>query len=254
MTDLAQMTAFVTGATSGFGLATARLFAAHGARVIAAGRREERLSALKQEFNDRLHTIGLDVRDHQAVNEAVRSLPDEFAEIDVLVNNAGLALGMEPAHEAVMEDWDLMVDTNIKGLLYCTRAILPGMIERRRGHIVNLGSVAGTYPYPGGNVYGGTKAFVRQFSLALRADIQGQNVRVTSIEPAMSDTEFSAVRFHGDTEKAEAVYAGMKALTGEDIAEIIRFVTTLPEHVNVNAMEIMPITQAFAPFAVHRVE
>ena len=245
-------TVLITGATSGFGAATARLFAKDGARVVAAGRRAERLEALARECGDGLHTIALDVRDEAAVERAIAGLPPAFAAIDLLVNNAGLALGMGPAQDAEMADWEAMIDTNIKGLLHVTRAVIPGMTERRRGHIINLGSVAGSYPYPGGHVYAGTKAFVHQFSLALRADLLGYNVRVTCLEPGMAETEFSEVRFDGDRGKARALYQGMTPLNGEDIAEIIRFVATLPAHINVNTMEIMPVAQAFAPFAVHR--
>lgn len=251
-TDPASLVVFITGATAGFGAALARRYVTAGARVVATGRRAERLEALRAELGERLHSLELDVRDQAAVEAGVASLPADFAAIDVLVNNAGLALGLEPAHQVAMSDWETMIDTNVKGLLYVTRAILPGMVERDRGHVVNLGSVAGSYPYPGGNVYGGTKAFVKQFSLNLRADLLGKNVRVTNIEPGMAETEFSEVRFKGDAEKASKIYGGLQPMTPEDVAEVIFWTTTLPRHVNINRLELMPVMQAFSPFAVHR--
>lgn len=252
MTDSSEACVFVTGATSGFGEATARRFAAEGGRVVIAGRREDRLRALADELGAKAHTVTLDVRDREAVFREIENLPAEFAEITILVNNAGLAVGLEPAHRVDIEDWETMVDTNVKGLMYCTRAVLPGMVARDRGHIINLGSVAGSYPYPGGNVYGGTKAFVHQFSLDLRADLLGYNVRVTSIEPGLCETEFSLVRFKGDVQKARAIYEGVQPITAADVAETIHFVATLPPHVNVNSMELMATMQAFAPFAIKR--
>jgi len=245
-------TVFVTGASSGFGAAIARRFAAAGSRVVAAARRQDRLSDLAAELGPRLLPVTLDVRDRAAVDRVASSLPAEFAQIDVLVNNAGAALGMSPAQDADPGDWEQMIDTNCKGLAWCTRAILPGMVARRRGHVINLGSVAGTYPYPGGNAYGGTKAFVHQFSLDLRSDLHGTGVRVTCIEPGMAETEFSLVRFGGDQAKADAVYSGMQPLTAGDIAESVYWAATLPPHVNVNTIELMPVTQSFAPFQVAR--
>lgn len=246
--------AFITGATSGFGAACARLFAAHGWHLIVCGRRQDRLEALRAELAATVpaHAVPLDVRDEAAVNAAVAALPAQFAEVDVLVNNAGLALGLEPAHQCSMDDWQRMVDTNIKGLLYCTRAILPGMVARDRGHIVNIGSVASNYPYPGGNVYGATKAFVRQFSLNLRADLLGTRVRVTNIEPGMAETEFSLVRFKGEANKSAQVYAGTQPLQAEDIADVVYWAATRPAHVNINTLEVMPVCQAFGPFAINR--
>ncbi|MER2531408.1 MAG: SDR family oxidoreductase [Candidatus Competibacter sp.] len=246
--------AFITGATSGFGAACARRFAADGWRLVLCGRRQERLDAVQTEVAEAVpvHAFPLDVRDEAAVNAAVAALPTEFAEIDLLVNNAGLALGLEPAHRCDMEDWQRMVDTNIKGLIYCTRAVLPGMVARDRGHIVNIGSVAGTYPYPGGNVYGATKAFVKQFSLNLRADLLGTRVRVTNIEPGLAESEFSLVRFKGDDTKAARTYEGTQPLRPEDIADIVHWVATRPAHVNLNSVEVMPVCQAFAPFTIHR--
>jgi len=252
MTSTQPGTVFVTGASSGFGAAIARRFAAAGARVVATARRADRLKDLASDLGSQVLPVTLDVRDRTAVAEVIDGLPAEFAEIDVLVNNAGLALGLESAQEANLDDWDQMIDTNCKGLTYCTRAILPGMVARGRGHVINLGSVAGTYPYPGGNAYGGTKAFVHQFSLDLRSDLHGTGVRVTCIEPGMADTEFSAVRFGGDKAKADAVYAGMQPLTADDIAESVYWTATLPAHVNVNTMEIMATAQSFAPFQVAR--
>jgi 3-hydroxy acid dehydrogenase / malonic semialdehyde reductase len=252
MTSTQPGTVFVTGASSGFGAAIARRFAAAGGRVVATARRADRLKDLASDLGPQVLPVTLDVRDRAAVAEVVGGLPAEFAEIDVLVNNAGLALGLEPAQDADLDDWDQMIDTNCKGLTYCTRAILPGMVARGRGHVINLGSVAGTYPYPGGNAYGGTKAFVRQFSLDLRSDLHGTGVRVTCIEPGMADTEFSTVRFSGDKAKADAVYAGMQPLTADDIAESVYWAATLPAHVNVNTMEIMATAQSFAPFQVAR--
>ena len=243
---------FVTGASSGFGAAVARRFAADGARVVVTARRTDRLQDLKDEFGGQILPIELDVRDRARVAAHVERLPDEFKAIDLLVNNAGLALGLNPAQDADLDDWDQMIDTNCKGLVYCTRAVLPGMVERGRGHVINLGSVAGSYPYPGGNVYGGTKAFVHQFSLNLRSDLHGTGVRVSCVEPGMADTEFSLTRFSGDKSKADAVYAGMQPLTPDDIAESIHWAATLPEHVNVNTIELMPTTQSFSPFQVAR--
>ena len=246
--------AFVTGASSGLGEAIARRFAGAGMRVVAAARRGDRLRGLVDEFGEDLILISvLDVRDRDAIEQLAASLPPEFADVDVLVNNAGLALGLEPAQEASVEDWEQMIDTNCTGLVYATRALLPGMVARRRGHVVNLGSVAATYPYPGGNVYGATKAFVRQFSLGLRADLHGTGVRVTCIEPGMiGGTEFSEVRFAGDAARAEAVYAGTQPLTPEDIAAAVEWATSQPEHVNVNLIELMPVAQSFGPLPVDR--
>ncbi|HQC72834.1 MAG TPA: SDR family oxidoreductase [Candidatus Competibacteraceae bacterium] len=246
--------ALITGATSGFGAACARRFAAAGWTLVLCGRRQERLELLRAELamTVPVHTFALDVRDEAAVNAAIATLPAEFAAVDLLVNNAGLALGLEPAQRCDMADWHTMIDTNIKGLLYCTRAILPGMIARDQGHIVNIGSVAGTYPYPGGNVYGASKAFVKQFSRNLRADLLGSRVRVSNLEPGMAESEFSQVRFKGDERQAAQVYAGTEPLRPEDIADIVFWVATRPAHVNINSVEVMPVCQAFAPFAVSR--
>jgi 3-hydroxy acid dehydrogenase/malonic semialdehyde reductase len=248
------MIVFVTGASAGFGAAIAWRFAKEGHRIVATGRRRERLEVLADELGpDKILPLVFDVRDRHSVERAFQELPASFAEIDVLVNNAGLALGLEPAQKANLDEWEAMVDTNVKGLMYVTRAALPGMVARDRGLIVNLGSTAARYPYPGGNVYGATKAFVHQFSLNLRADLFGTRVRVTDIQPGLvGGTEFSTVRFHGDVDRAGKLYEGADALTPEDIAEAIYWVATLPPRVNINAVEMMPVTQAFGPLAVHR--
>jgi 3-hydroxy acid dehydrogenase/malonic semialdehyde reductase len=247
------LTVLVTGATAGFGEATAGRFARDGARLVLAGRRLDRLRALAKRLGAMapVHFLELDVRDRAAVERSLSTLPPDFAEVDVLVNNAGLALGLEPAHRASLDDWEQMIDTNNRGLVTVTRQILPGMVERGRGHVVNVGSVAGSYPYPGGNVYGATKAFVHQFSLNLRADLVGSGVRVTCVEPGMADTEFSVVRLK-DPEKARAVYQGLQPLVADDVADAIHWVVTRPAHVNVNVLELMPEAQAFSPLTVKR--
>lgn len=247
------MNIFITGASAGFGAAMARRFAKSGDNVVAASRRLDRLKALQAELGSKLTPLELDVRDRRSVENAIASLPKELREIDVLINNAGLALGLDPAAQASIADWQTMVDTNINGLLYCTHAILPDMVARNRGHIVNIGSTAGEFPYPGGNVYGGTKAFVHQFSLNLRADLAGTAVRVTCVEPGMcGGTEFSDVRFKNDAQKARAVYEGVRALTAEDVAETVHWVVSRPLHVNINVISMMPVQQSFAPLAVSR--
>ena len=252
-----EHTALVTGATAGFGEAAARRFLTHGHKVIALGRRMERLEALKAslpaEQQKKLLLLAVDVCDSLKVDQLATTLPTEFSKVSILVNNAGLALGLGPAHQAVLSDWDRMIDTNIKGLVHMTRAFLPGMVERKRGHVINIGSAAANYPYPGGNVYGGTKAFVKQFSLNLRADLIGTPVRVTCIEPGMTGgTEFSNVRFKGDDNKVESIYAGVHALSADDIAEAIFWSATLPSHMNINILEVMPVQQASAPMKIHR--
>jgi 3-hydroxy acid dehydrogenase / malonic semialdehyde reductase len=246
--------ALVTGASSGFGAAIARRYARAGVRVIATARRQDRLAALADEFGeDLIFCSGLDVRNRTAIEHLVSSLPPAFAEVDVLVNNAGLALGLEPAQAADLDQWEQMIETNCTGLVYVTREVLPGMVARRRGHVVNMGSIAATYPYPGGNVYGATKAFVHQFSLGLRADLHGTGVRVTCLEPGLvGGSEFSEVRFGGDTERAAGLYAGTDPLTPEDIAAAVEWVTFQPEHVNVNLLELMPVSQSFGPLPVDR--
>jgi 3-hydroxy acid dehydrogenase/malonic semialdehyde reductase len=246
-------TVLVTGASSGFGVAVAERFVGAGDRVVALARRVDRLADLAEALGPRLHPVALDVRDRAAVARTIAELPAEFAAPDVLVNNAGLAAGLEPAQAADLDDWERMVDTNCKGLMYLTRAVLPGMVARGRGHVINLGSVAGSYPYPGGNVYGATKAFVHQFSLNLRADLHGTGVRVTCVEPGLSGgTEFSTVRFGGDVDRAAAVYADTAALDAHDVAEAVCWAADLPAHVNVNLIELMPVTQSFAGFQIAR--
>lgn len=246
-------TVLITGASAGFGAACARKYAEPQTRLILAARRLEKLEALQQELSEtEIHIMQLDVRDRGAVAETLSGLPKHFREVDILINNAGLALGLEPVHEANLDSWEIMVDTNIKGLIYCTRQILPGMVQRGRGHIVNIGSVAGSTPYPGGNVYGATKAFVKQFSNNMRADLLGTPIRVTNIEPGLAETEFSVVRFNGDIERAAEVYQGTQPLSADDIAGIIYWVTSMPPHININSLEVMPVCQAWAPFAIHR--
>lgn len=246
-------TVLVTGASVGFGAAIARRFVATGARVVVCARRSDRVAALAHELGDRVHAVELDVRDRAAVEHTIAGLPAEFAAIDVLVNNAGLAKGLEPAQRASLDDWDQMVDTNCKGLMYATRAVLPGMVARGRGHVINIGSVAGSYPYPGGNVYGASKAFVHQLSLNLRSDLHGTGVRVTCVEPGLAGgTEFSTVRFNGDQDRARAVYAGVDALGPDDVAEAVHWVASLPPHVNVNVIELMTVAQSFGAFQIHR--
>lgn len=247
-------TIFITGASAGFGAACARKLARPGNRLVLAARRLEKLQLLQQELSEicPVHPVQLDVRDYGSIKSVLENLPEPFREIDILINNAGLALGLEPAHDVNLDDWEVMVDTNIKGLMYCTRLILPGMVERNRGHIVNISSTAGAWPYPGGNVYGGTKAFVTQFSRNLRCDLLGTKVRVTCIQPGMAETEFSQVRFKGDEGKAASVYAGAEALTAEDIADTVAWTLDRPEHVNINTLEIMSIDQTWGPFLVNR--
>ncbi|MCP4368209.1 MAG: SDR family oxidoreductase [Deltaproteobacteria bacterium] len=249
-----KKTVFITGATSGFGKACAIRFVNEGWRLILAARRKERLQELQRELEKKepVHIITMDVRHQKAVRAATENLPDEFKNIDVLINNAGLALGIGPSHEADLDDWETMVDTNIKGLMYCTHSLLPHMAVRKQGHIINVGSVAGTWPYPGGNVYGATKAFVKQFSNNLRTDLLGTQIRVTNIEPGMAESEFSIVRFKGDSDKAARVYEGVQPLTPDDIAEIIYWVANLPPHVNINSLEVMPTNQSLGPYALHR--
>jgi len=247
------MTIFVTGATAGFGLATAKKFAQEGAKVIGTGRRKERLDEIAKEIGADFLPLTFDVGKRKEAEQAIANLPAEFAAVDVLVNNAGGAIGLDLAPTADLDDWDAMIDSNIKGLLYCTRLLLPGMLERKRGHIINLGSIAAEFPYPGGNVYGAAKAFVHQFSNNLRADLLGSAVRVTDIQPGMSGgTEFSEVRFKGDKTKAAKVYEGAEPLTAEDVADAIHWVATRPAHVNINNVQMMPVCQAYAPLAISR--
>ena len=245
-------TALITGATSGFGAAAVRQFVAAGWRVIATGRRAERLAALVEELGaEHVHPACFDIRDAEAMRTALARLPAGFDGIDLLVNNAGLAQGTAPAQRADLEDWRTMIDTNITALVTLTHHLLPQLIERR-GAIINISSTAATYPYPGGNAYGGTKAFVSQFSLGLRSDLHGTGVRVTAIEPGMAETEFTLVRTHGDQAASDALYAGANPITAEDIAAQILWVANLPPHLNINRIELMPVSQSFAGFQVAR--
>jgi NADP-dependent 3-hydroxy acid dehydrogenase YdfG len=243
-------TALITGASSGFGRSTARLLVAQGWQVVLVARREKRLAELQSDLGSAvLACIVLDVRDAESVK---LKLSPWNGKIDLVVNNAGLAVGLDKAWAADLDDWERMVDTNIKGLNYVTRALLPGMVEAGKGHVINIGSIAGTYPYPGGNAYGATKAYVAQFSLNLRADLHGTGVRVTNIEPGLAETEFSNVRFKGDDARADALYEGLDPLTPDDVAEAVRWCAELPEHVNINRLEVMPTCQSFGPLPIHK--
>ncbi len=244
-------TAFITGATAGFGAAAARLFVRAGWKVIGTGRRRERLDGLAGELGDALWPLELDMRDSAGLEAAVDALPDGFRTIDLLINNAGLAPPLETLQESTLDPALVAIETNIVGLVALTRKLLPGLIERR-GAIINLSSVAATYPYRGGAVYGGTKAFVRQFSLDLRSDLHGTGVRVTSIEPGMAETEFTLVRTGGDQAASDTLYRGADPMTPEDIAETLFWVASLPPHLNINAIELMPVSQSFAGFQVAR--
>ena len=244
-------TAFVTGATAGIGEATVRALVAGGWRCVATGRRKERLDALVSELGaDRVHPAVFDVRDENAMDQAIAALPGAFADIDLLVNNAGLAQGLSPAQEADLDDWQTMIDTNVTAMVKLTRKLLPGLIKRK-GAIIALGSVAGNYVYPGGNVYAGSKAFANHFTLALRADLHGTGVRVTSIEPGMVETEFTLVRT-GSQQASDDLYRGSDPMTGEDVAMMIKWVAELPPHLNINRLEPMPVNQDFAGFRVAR--
>lgn len=244
-------TVLITGATSGFGAAMARRFAREGWRVVATGRRGERLQVLVDEFGpEKIAAASFDVQDTAAMDSALSALPESFRGVDVLVNNAGLALGTVPAPETNLQDWLTMIETNVTALVTLTHKLLPTLIERK-ALIVNLGSVAGTYPYTGGNVYGGTKAFVRQFSLGLRSDLHGKGVRVTSIEPGLAETEFTVVRTGGNQAASDALYRGTNPLTAKDISDTVFWVATLPPHVNINSIELMPVSQSFAGFQIY---
>lgn len=247
------MTVLVTGASSGFGEAICRLFVQNGQRVIGAARRLDKLKALQQELGDLFLPLQVDVSQTHNIDQALQSIPKDFADIELLVNNAGLALGLEPAHQANFADWLTMIQTNIIGLAYMTHQVLPQMVEKKRGQIINIGSIAGTYPYPGGNVYGATKAFVKQFSLNLRADLAGTQVRVTNIEPGLcGDTEFSNVRFKGDDERAAKVYENVHYIRPQDIADMVWWIFQTPAHVNINRVEVMPTAQSSSALNVYR--
>lgn len=247
------MIVFITGASAGFGAEMARTFVSHGHRVVLAARRTDRIAELARELGDSALAVTLDVTSRASIEAALSGLPPEWKPIDVLVNNAGLALNTAPAHEVPLEDWETMIATNCQGLVTMTRAVLPDMVARGSGLVINIGSVAGHYPYPGGNVYGATKAFVEQFTLNLRADLVGTGVRATNIAPGLcGGTEFSNVRFKGDDAAAARVYEGTQPLTAKDIADTAFWIATLPPHVNVNSIELMPTCQGFSPFNVRR--
>ena len=251
--DPSSFTVFITGATAGFGEAAARRYVAAGARVIATGRRADRLLALQDELGaDKCHIAPFDVTDRVAFEAAIEALPEPFDKVNTVIANAGLALGLEPADKVDLDDWEQMVSTNINGLLYTVRLLLPRLIANGGGHVVTLGSVAGDYPYPSGSVYAASKSFVKQLALCLRSDVQGKNVRVTNIEPGLAKTEFSSVRFKGDEDKADAAYLNTEFMTADDIVEAIWWATTLPRHVNITRIQMMPVTQALAGFDIHR--
>jgi len=251
MNNALTRTALITGATAGFGRAAARTFIDNGWQVIASGRRAERLAELQAELGEALHTACFDIRDENAMRAALSTLPERFRGIDLLVNNAGLAQGTKPAQDALLSDWKTMIDTNVTALVTLTHALLPTLIARR-GAIINISSTAATYPYTGGNAYGGSKAFVSQFSLGLRADLHGTGVRVTALEPGMAETEFTLVRTHGDQAASDTLYKGAEPMTAGDIADTIFWIATLPPHLNINRLEMMPTRQSFAGFQVYR--
>lgn len=247
------MIVLITGASSGFGEEMARVFVRNGHKVIAAARRTERLASLHQELGSALFPVSMDVTDKASVYQALASLPVDSKQIDVLINNAGLALGTEPAHLASLDEWETMIATNCQGLVTVTRAVLPAMVARNKGMIINIGSIAGSTAYPGGNVYGATKAFVDQFTKNLRADLAGTGVRTSNIAPGLcGGTEFSNVRFRGNDDAAAKVYEGTVPLTAVDIAESAYWIATLPPHVNINYMEMMPTCQGFGPLIIKR--
>jgi len=240
------MNVLITGASAGFGKALAERLVANGHRVIGCARRLDKLNALAETLGEAFLPVVMDVSDTAAIPQIMADLPADFKQIDVLVNNAGLALGTKPAHKASLDDWMRMTDTNIKGLMALTHAVLPAMVARDSGYIINVGSIAGSWPYFGGNVYGATKAFVKQFSLNLRADLIGTQVRVTNLEPGnVAGTEFSNVRYHGDDDKAAQVYDGFKTMTGDDIGDILLWLIESPAHINVNRLEVMPVAQTY---------
>ena len=247
------MIVFITGASAGFGAEMARTFVKHGHQVIISGRRQDRLDALAAELGDLALPLVMDVTSKESINDALAMLPQSWRSADVLINNAGLALGTAPAHEALLEDWETMIATNCTGLVTMTHALLPAMVERGSGLIINLGSIAGHIPYPGGNAYGATKAFVDQVTLNLRADLVGTGVRATNLAPGLcGGTEFSNVRFKGDDAAAAKVYEGTAPLTAQDIAETAYWVATLPAHININSIEMMPVCQGFSPLTIKR--
>ncbi|MBN3944913.1 MAG: SDR family oxidoreductase [Nostoc sp.] len=256
MTSLKNQIILITGASSGIGTACAKIFAGAGAKLILAARRLERLQqladTLSKDFSTEIHLLELDVRDRNAVESAIATLPPAWSDIDILINNAGLSRGLDKLHEGSFQDWEDMIDTNVKGLLYVSRYVVPGMVSRDHGHVVNLGSIAGHQTYPGGNVYCATKAAVRAISEGLKQDLLGTQVRVTSVDPGMVETEFSEVRFHGNTERANKVYQGVTPLTADDVADVIFFCVTRSPHVNINEVVLMPVDQASATLVNRR--
>jgi serine 3-dehydrogenase len=255
MLSVQNQVVFITGASSGIGSACARIFASAGAKLILAARRWERLqnlaAALHKDFATDVYLLQLDVRDRQAVESAISNLPPSWSDIDILINNAGKSRGLDKLHQGQFQDWEEMIDTNLKGLLYLTRYIVPKMVSRNRGHVVNIGSIAGHYTYPSGNVYCATKAAVKAISEGLKQDLLGTPIRVTSVDPGMVETEFSLVRFHGDTQRASQVYQGLTPLTPDDVADVVFFCVTRPAHVNINQVILMPVAQA-SPTLIHR--
>jgi serine 3-dehydrogenase len=256
MASIQNQIVLITGASSGIGAACAHFFAEAGARLILAARRLERLeelaAALKTQFGTETLLLQLDVGDRPRVESTLSALPKDWAAVDILVNNAGLSRGLDKLHEGQVQDWEEMIDTNVKGLLYVTRAILPGMVQRDRGHVINIGSIAGHQPYPGGNVYCATKAAVKSLTECLKLDLLGTAVRITSVDPGMVETEFSEVRFHGDGDRARKVYQGLTPLTAEDIADVVLYCATRPAHVNINDVILMPVAQASTTMAHRR--
>lgn len=246
--SLTDKTVLITGASSGIGTACAHMFAKAGAKLILSARREKKLHALadtlQQKYQAQTLPLVLDVQQSDAINAAIQTLPADWAEIDILINNAGLSRGLDKQHEAPLQDWEEMIDTNIKGLLYMTRAIAPGMVDRNTGHVINIGSIAARYTYPGGSVYCATKAAVKVLTEGLKIDLLGTPIRVTNIEPGIVETEFSDVRFRGDTDRAKSVYSGMIALTPEDIADSILYAATRPPHVNISEIYLIPTDQS----------
>jgi 3-hydroxy acid dehydrogenase / malonic semialdehyde reductase len=255
MASVHDQIVLITGASSGIGAACAKRFAQDGAKLILVARRLERLEALATEltqaFGTQLHLLQLDVCDRAQVEAQLTALPESWTRIDILVNNAGLSRGLDKLYEGHLQDWEEMIDTNIKGLLYMTRFLVPGMVDRGRGHVINIGSIAGHQTYPSGNVYCATKAAVRVLSEGLKLDLLGTPVRVSSVDPGMVETEFSDVRFHGDQARAQKVYQGLTPLTPEDVADVVCFCATRPAHVNINEVVLMPTDQASATM-VHR--
>lgn len=255
MLSLQNQIVLITGASSGIGAACAKVFANAGAKLILAARRLERLQELVETRHDasvQFHLLQLDVSDRSAVESAISNLPPAWSDIDILINNAGLSRGLDKLHEGDIQDWEEMIDTNIKGLLYLTRYVVPGMVKRDRGHVVNIGSIAGHQTYPRGNVYCGTKAAVRAISEGLKQDLLGTPIRVSSVDPGMVETEFSEVRFHGDSDRAKKVYQGVTPLTPDDVADVIFFCVTRPSHVNINEVVLMPVDQASATLVNRR--